>query len=81
MGAEDPRKGGLSLLEYVRERRRAECSVCALPDALRDQMAKASERKIKRAVVVAWLLDEHGHTITEDDINAHVNGRHDTRAA
>ena len=78
--AEDATKGGLSLVDYVREKRRESCPVCALPDALRQQMALAGDRKIKRSVVVAWLNDEHRAAVTEDDINSHVNGRHDRAA-
>ena len=68
---------GLSLMEYVREKRKESCPVCALPDAVREQMASASDRKIKRSVVVAWLRDEHKAEVSEDDINSHVNARHD----
>lgn len=79
MAAEDA-KGGLSLVAYVQQKRRESCPVCALPDGLRQQMATASDRKIKRAVVVAWLRDEHGASVSEDDINTHVNARHDKAA-
>ena len=72
---------GRSLAEYVRDKRRAECPVCSLPDDLRSQMANASDRKIKRSVVLAWLQEEHGHTLTDMDLTSHHSGHHDSRTA
>lgn len=71
---------GLSLVEYVRERRRAECPVCRLPDAIRQQMAGASDKKIKRTVVLSWLKDEHKIDVTDSDLTTHYSAKHDERA-
>lgn len=76
MAAEDAK--GRSLLEYARDRRRDGCAVCSLPDEIRVQMARASEKKIRRPVVLAWLRDEHNIEIGDGDMTAHVNGHHDS---
>lgn len=68
---------GLSLVEYVRERRRADCVVCRLTEEVRKQITTAADKKIKRAVVIAWLQEEQGVTISEDDLTVHANARHD----
>lgn len=68
---------GRSLAEYARDRRRDGCPVCALPPDIREQMARASEKKIRRPVVLAWLRDEHGTEIKDTDMTVHVNGHHD----
>lgn len=70
---------GLSLMEFVKERRRAECGICALSDEVRAQIAGASDKKIKRPVVIDWLQKEHDVKVTEDDLARHVNARHDQR--
>lgn len=71
---------GRSLAEYARDRRRDGCPVCALPTDIREQMARASEKKIRRPVVLAWLRDEHNITIGDVDMTTHVNGHHDSTA-
>jgi hypothetical protein len=68
---------GLSLVEYVRERRRADCVVCKLPDEIRQQISTAADKKIKRAVVIAWLQEEQSVRISEDELTVHANARHD----
>lgn len=69
---------GRSLAEYARDRRREGCPVCALPTEIREQMARASEKKIRRPVVLAWLRDEYGTEIKDTDMTVHVNGHHDS---
>ena len=76
MPAEDG--NGRSLVEYARDRRRDGCSVCALPEEIRNQMSRASEKKIRRPVVLAWLRDEHNISIQDTDMTVHVNGHHDS---
>lgn len=75
--AEDATKGR-SLMEYARDRRRDGCEVCALPDVIRVQMAQASDKKIRRPIVLAWLRDEHGIEVADSAMTTHVNGHHDT---
>lgn len=70
-------KGGLSLVDYAREKRREGCPVCALPDAIRGQMANASDKKIKRSVVLDWLREEHAVDMADQDVSTHINARHD----
>jgi len=77
MGAEDPSKGGLSLVEYARKKRAADCPVCHLPEGIRQQMLTASDKKIKRSVVLAWLAEEHGITIDDAVLTVHYSGKHD----
>ena len=68
---------GLSLIEFVQKQRRAECAVCSLPDEVRQQMAKASDRKIKRATVLAWLREEHKIEIADAILTTHYSAKHD----
>jgi len=77
MGAEDPSKGGLSLVEYARKKRAADCPVCQLPEGIRQQMRMASDKKIKRTVVLEWLTQEQGLAITDSDLTVHYSGKHD----
>lgn len=76
MAAEDA-KGVLSLVEYARKQRRTDCVVCALSPEVRHQMLNASEKKIKRTVVLAWLEEVHGATITDGQLTAHYSGKHE----
>lgn len=69
---------GLSLVEYARKKRTADCAVCALPDDIRQQMAGASDKKIKKATVIAWLKEQRDIQITASDMTTHVNGHHDS---
>ena len=78
MVAEDAK--GRSLMEYARDRRRDGCEVCSLPDEIRTQMMGASDKKIRRPIVLAWLRDEHNIEIGDAAMTAHVNGHHDASA-
>ena len=69
---------GLSLLDYARKQRRRDCAVCNLPADIREQMAGASEKKIRRAVVLSWLADAHGISISTTDMTTHSSGHHDS---
>lgn len=77
MPAEDGTTGGLSLVDYARKQRRSDCSVCQLPTAVREQMRDASDRKIRRSVVLAWLREVHGSSVTDVELTAHYSGKHD----
>jgi len=78
MGAEDPNhRGGLSLVEYARKKRSADCPVCQLPEDIRQQMRMASEKKIKRTVVLEWLHETQGLAVTDGDLTVHYSGKHD----
>lgn len=67
----------LTLTQYVQQQRRQECPVCQLPDDTRRQMAGATDRGIKRAVVLAWLEAEHKVKIADSDLTSHYSGKHD----
>lgn len=78
MAAEDASKGVLSLVEYARKQRQADCSICRLPADVRQQMLGAGDRKIRRAVVIAWLKEVHGVTVTDGELTQHYSGKHDS---
>lgn len=69
-------KEARSLVEFVKAKKRADCPVCALPDAIREQIVGASDKKIKRPEIVAWLNEECGYSIQAGDLEKHVNARH-----
>jgi hypothetical protein len=71
-------KTGRSLVEYDRAKRRAACAVCSLPEAVRGQIRGASERKIRQALVVEWLREEHHIKIARQEFVAHGAAHHDT---
>ena len=70
----------MSLTEFVRAKRRADCRVCKLSDEVREQLVTASDRGIKQATVLEWLRDSVGVPITRDELSTHRNGRHDEAA-
>lgn len=74
--AEDTK--GLSLVDYVRKQRRKDCAVCALPTEIREQIASASDKKIKRPIVLAWLEHAHGIKLDLAAVSAHAAGHHDS---
>jgi len=67
----------LSLVAYMRKKRRETCPVCKLPPEIRAQIASASDRGIKRKDVLEWLHTVVGVDISNDELTAHRNGRHD----
>lgn len=71
----------LGLVDYVKAKRREACRVCQLPDDVRDQLATASDKGIKRGVVLEWLRESVGIKITDSELTVHKNGRHDEQAA
>lgn len=66
-----------TLAAFVHAKRRSGCPVCALPAGVRQQLTEARNRKITRAVQLEWLRTEVGVKVTDADLTAHVNGRHD----
>lgn len=67
-----------TLVEFVKQQRRANCRVCKLPVEVRGQVGRtASEKKISREQQVEWITLVTGVKITADELTAHVNGRHD----
>ena len=65
-----------SLLDYMQDKRRAECPVCKLAEDIRDQLRRATDRKVKRADQLTWLTEVVGVAITNSDLDAHYSGRH-----
>jgi hypothetical protein len=70
-------KGGRSLIEYVRAKRRETCPVCQLDPDLLSQVRSAGDKRIPQDVVLAWLAEDHGIVLSKDDLLTHRNGRHD----
>ena len=68
-----------TLVDFVKDKRRASCVVCKLPDIIRQQVRAASEKKISRRTVLEWLETECGAKITDADIATHSNGHHEDR--
>lgn len=67
----------MTLVDFARKERRRDCAVCQLPAEIRTQMLAASDRKIKRAVVMDWLKQVHGVAITDEALTVHYSGHHD----
>jgi len=65
-----------SLVDFMQDRRRAECPVCHLAEDIRDQLRRATDRKVKRADQLEWLITVVGATVTNADLDAHYSGRH-----
>lgn len=68
---------GPSLVDFMRQQRKAACSVCKLPEAVRAQLATASDKGITQKHVLEWLHTALGEPITKDELTSHRNGRHD----
>lgn len=66
-----------ALVDFVKDRRRAACVVCSLPDDVRVQVRTAREKKIDRRTVIEWLHAEVDSKIGETDLAAHTNGHHE----
>jgi hypothetical protein len=67
----------VTLLDFMREKKRAGCAICALPDAVRAQLLSARDKKIRRADQIEWLRSVIGAEITHRDLDSHYAGRHD----
>ena len=71
----------VGLAEFMRAKRREACRVCKLPADVREQLATASDRGIKRKYVLEWLRTSVGVDITDEELTAHRTGRHDDQQA
>jgi predicted transcriptional regulator len=70
-------KQARSLVEFVRDEKRSKCKACQIPEELRMQMAAARDKKIGQDIVIKWLRDDHGITITSDELLSHHAAHHD----
>lgn len=66
-----------SLVQFAKDKRRENCSVCKLSDEVRRQMREASDKKIPRRVVKEWLETEHSKKLTDTEMTTHSSGHHD----
>ena len=71
----------LGLMDFMRAKRRQSCPVCKLPADVREQLATASDKGIKRKDVLEWLRTIVGAPITDAELTAHRTGRHDDQQA
>jgi hypothetical protein len=67
----------VTLLDFMRDKKRAGCAVCALPDTVRTQLLAARDKKIRRADQIEWLRTVIGAELTSRDLDSHYSGRHD----
>ena len=66
-----------SLERFLMDRKRATCKICALPPAVKRQLAAPRDRrKADLNVVIEWLQTEWGITITREEYVFHNNGGH-----
>jgi len=65
-----------TLIEFVKDKKRASCPVCQLPADVLEQLRTAQEKKITRATQLAWLHEVHGVKITDEHLAVHYGGRH-----
>lgn len=74
----------MGLVEFARKQRlaasREACRVCHLTDEVREQLRTASDRGIRRGVQLEWIRTYAGVDITDAELTAHRNGRHDEAA-
>lgn len=72
----------VSLVEFVRAEKRANCRICKLPVEIRGQLGRtATEKKIVYDQQVRWLNMVTGMKITAEELTKHTNGRHDVTGA
>lgn len=71
------KKEPLTLLNFIIEKKRRHCKVCALPLEIIEQVRSARSRAVRLPEVVEWLKAEHGITLTRADFEAHHSGRHE----
>lgn len=75
-----PAPAARSLAEFLAEKRREGCPICALSDDVKAQLKLASKRSVKRADQIEWLEAELGVTLTTEQITAHYSGQHERAA-
>lgn len=71
------RPAARSLADFMLEKRREGCPICALPDDVKEQLRKARKASIRRAEQIEWLESEFGLKLSSDLFNAHHSGRHE----
>ena len=65
-----------TLVEFVKDKRRADCVICNLPEEVLAQVRVATDKDINRRQVKEWLESEYQIKVTEADQVLHTNGRH-----
>ena len=69
-----------SLNDFLLEKRREGCPICALPADVKEQLRKASKASIRRAEQIEWLESEFKIRLTAEQFNSHHSGRHEQAA-
>ena len=70
-----------SVLEFIRDKRKANCPVCRVPQAIRNEMnAVRRMRSVTMPIVVEWLKAEHGIALTLEQCRHHYAGMHEGKA-
>jgi len=67
----------LSLVDFMRKERKESCPVCALPQAVREQLQAAPDKKIKLEKRLKWLVCLGYTKIQQQELTTHLNQRHD----
>jgi len=70
-------KKGRSLVEFMHDKRRQDCRICALPQDVRQEMLTASKKKYRQADVLEWLKADRDIDISEQEMASHYSGKHD----
>jgi len=72
-----PKKHTASLAEFMLNKKRAGCPVCALPIEVYAEIVEAKKRKFKRSDVLEWLATTKHVKLTVTDLDRHYSGRHE----
>ena len=67
----------VSLSEFVMNKKRSECAICKLPDAIRRELRDARKKKYTRAEQMEWLWAAFKIKITVSDFQTHLSGQHE----
>lgn len=71
----------MGLVEFARKQKlaaaRDACRVCHLSDEVRAQLRVAADRGIRRKDQLEWIHRYFDPDITDAELTAHRNGRHD----
>lgn len=72
------KKTDKTLADFMRDKKRATCPVCKLPEDIRSQLGKeATKRGFTRADQVEWLNMVVGAEITLRELSSHFSSRHE----
>lgn len=66
-----------SIVDFLREKERAQCPVCTLPESWRQQLQFAREKGIRIADQVEFLRKKGRIKLRPQEIMHHNNKRHD----